>query len=117
MKDIDYDIRGLGVYMRDIAKRLRVSIPMTPREAATHAGGAIADEPYCTMVLLRLEKRQIARRKTLYIDDGFIRGAKWQDTALMYKWDADPDGNGDLGRQQPMPDITLKELFGEGNDK
>ena len=107
-------VKGLGAYMRDIGRNLQDSKPMSPKDAAKHAHGVVADEPYCTMVLLRLEIRGIAKRFDVYIDNGFVRGENWHEAARMYKWDPSPVPKGlpddpDVPRDFPTDDTPKEE--------
>lgn len=72
-------IQGLGTYMRSVARVLSDE-PLPVSHFTQYAVGA--DEPYVVMTLMRLAKRDIARR----VDDQWVRGTAWRECADYYGW-------------------------------
>lgn len=86
-------IRGLGNYMKEVAKHLKLTDPMNFKQA--HALINYMDEGYAAAVLIRLRERGIAHE---FPDYTYVRGPNWPQAAIMYKWE---------GRDEvPLPTVV-----------
>lgn len=84
--------RGLGAYMRTVAKKLNNHKPMSFEDAHALIGGigGYMDLGYAAAILIRLEQRGVAVR----IDgdyNKYVRGPYWQEAADFYKWSVDDE--------------------------
>jgi hypothetical protein len=75
-------IRGLGDYMREVARHLSSDLPMDSHKA--HRIISYQDRGYAAAVLIRLEERGIAKETG---EGGFVRGPRWDEAAEYYNWE------------------------------